>query len=1035
MKGFISSIFSRLVPFLLVEICRAQPVVDIITSSYPNNILQVPVYKRSGNLDVKLSEVPQNHQVEITCGALSSDIGLTNISFITEIIQRGQQDGSVSFSINAAGRAVQVRCSGQSIGGTQFQRASSFGQTSYIQVTRRPTVSLCLDVVNITPSPMAVKKVEISFSESILNDPVILNCSVISSLRASSNPLKVTFTAKTVPVSTRKTNISYILESEGDPVVVACWASSKSTTTPADNLQYTRNTSQGDTAVFMYQIQQATFVPASITSLGRTTVARTVSYLVLESPATNLTQFYCTFHNASQRIASLCAGSFPLRSSLELSSIRVELVTTNMTFEVGDFYKPLIVQINGSSTHRVQRLLDVTCCRDADPKYFMLSTSLSLWIDVYPSMPFKWENISDKSQTTFYSVFDPHCLCDLEVDLCDARCCCDKDCSSFEKQSFPCAPGYFGDASEPTIFEYGCQETWSNGDNYRALFCVVTDNNPFLGLLYDSPPTFAGDSVQFDSLQAGAPKYEYRKNEIRSLVENDVNKNGYRDSVVIKTDRAVLTLPQEIGTNACARYAPVVFLRDFSTWCSSEFSEIMCSKKSSWNALEYLVPSTARSCLTSPQVLNLNSTANSSSVPTHVQYFCQKDSTAFVTEVGNDWDLKSGSFNTQQGSGGESHDSRCAFDDGVSKPPAPIFDENSKRCSNVVLKVAYDFYWKGGKIVQLRARIALGDITASTGNVIVAQRFSVKYTHLATVDATRLPFIQPVVEERSGNPGYIRGKKVIAKANQTTQGHVSLWSTSSTGLCAEAKTSDLTFGENSHTGCLLRLSLNDFINCTLLRNTVLERQRNLVGASFVARRGNATFNKTDDWVPLLSDTAIQPPNATVNQSSSATTVEQTAGSCDEIPSNLRYEILIRQTGIYYGTPQMEIVGARVRYLSRIWKFQCSSGKCYVCNVSRTENGNETRCTDIIQSFAVTSSVDFITLSDDNKTRMKRSQDASPICYQDACPEEVFYPLLTSYDGESREVAIAYGLMLVAIVLLITSVSTSLLQNLKSLTIG
>lgn len=91
----------------------------------------------------------------------------------------------------------------------------------------------------------------------------------------------------------------------------------------------------GDTAVFMYRIPQATFVPASITSLGRTTVARTVSYLVLESPATNLTEFHCTFNNASMRIASPCARSLPMRSLFELSSVRVELVTTNMTFEVG----------------------------------------------------------------------------------------------------------------------------------------------------------------------------------------------------------------------------------------------------------------------------------------------------------------------------------------------------------------------------------------------------------------------------------------------------------------------------------------------------------------------------------------------------------------------------------------------------------------------------------------------------------------------------------------------------------------------------
>ena len=336
-----------------------------------------------------------------------------------------------------------------------------------------------------------------------------------------------------------------------------------------------------------------------------------------------------------------------------------------------------------------------------------------------------------------------------------------QDCSAVEKQKFPCIPGYFGGSTEPAIFEYGCQETWHNGDNYLSILCVVTDNNPFLGLIYDTPPASAGDSVQFDSLQAGAPKYEYQENETRSLTENDVTGSGYRDGVVIKTDRAILTLPQGIGTSSCARYAPVAFLRDTVTWCSSEFSEIMCSEKSSWSALDYLLPSTAYSCLNSPQ-------ANSSSVPTHIEYFCVTDSTAYLTEVGKDWrstDRETFDLNNEQISNDKYTDPRCAFDDGVSKPPVPEFNATSKTCSNVVLKVNYEIYWKGSKIVQLRATLTLGDMAAPASTLVVAQRFSVKFTHLTEVDPRKLPFIRPVLEERSGNPGYITGKKVIAAVN------------------------------------------------------------------------------------------------------------------------------------------------------------------------------------------------------------------------------------------------------------------------------
>jgi hypothetical protein len=83
----------------------------------------------------------------------------------------------------------------------------------------------------------------------------------------------------------------------------------------------------------MYEKPHATFVPSFITSLGQTTSARTVSYLVLESPAENVTKFVCGFIN-NTRDSPCTAGSMSMTSSLDLNSVTVELITTNMTFEV-----------------------------------------------------------------------------------------------------------------------------------------------------------------------------------------------------------------------------------------------------------------------------------------------------------------------------------------------------------------------------------------------------------------------------------------------------------------------------------------------------------------------------------------------------------------------------------------------------------------------------------------------------------------------------------------------------------------------------
>ena len=89
------------------------------------------------------------------------------------------------------------------------------------------------------------------------------------------------------------------------------------------------------------------------------------------------------------------------------------------------------------------------------------------------------------------------------------------------------------------------------------------------------------------------------------------------------------------------------------------------------------------------------------------------------------------------------------------------------------------------------------------------------------------------------------------QVNQTTFGELGLWSTSSTGLCAGAKTSHVSFGVNTFSGCLLKLSLKEMANCGELRQTVLRNQQSLAKATHVARRGNSVLNKSEDWLPLL----------------------------------------------------------------------------------------------------------------------------------------------------------------------------------------
>lgn len=50
---------------------------------------------------------------------------------------------------------------------------------------------------------------------------------------------------------------------------------------------------------------------------------------------------------------------------------------------------------------------------------------------------------------------------------------------------------------------------------------------------------------------------------------------------------------------------------------------------------------------------------------------------------------------------------------------------------------------------------------------------------------------------------------------------------------------------------MLRLSLDDISNCSLLRKTVWTFQARLVQATRVGRSGNADLAVPDDWLPVI----------------------------------------------------------------------------------------------------------------------------------------------------------------------------------------
>ena len=55
----------------------------------------------------------------------------------------------------------------------------------------------------------------------------------------------------------------------------------------------------------------------------------------------------------------------------------------------------------------------------------------------------------------FYTEVAP-CACDLTPDKCDTYCCCDTNCTSEARKSFPCLGGLQGGIDEGKIGERNC---------------------------------------------------------------------------------------------------------------------------------------------------------------------------------------------------------------------------------------------------------------------------------------------------------------------------------------------------------------------------------------------------------------------------------------------------------------------------------------------------------------------------------------------------------------------------------------------------
>ncbi|XP_066295703.1 tectonic-2-like [Branchiostoma lanceolatum] len=235
---------------------------------------------------------------------------------------------------------------------------------------------------------------------------------------------------------------------------------------------------------------------------------------------------------------------------------------------------------------------------------------------------------------------------------------------------------------------------------------------------------------------------------------------------------------------------------------------------------------------------------------------------------------------------------------------------------------------------------------------------------------------------------------------------MTVWSPGVDGLCTSASRAAVTFGEDTISGCTVRLAWDNFQDCVALRAEVRAQQEALVTAEFVSRGGNPNSTLITDWVPVINNDTADPTEAPTVAELEPDVVDQLQGLCQDIPAALNLEILYADVGKENEFVIQEVVGARVSFSSTLWRLQCSgafAAACYGNSSALVDLGNTSTISDLItgavQSFYITSSVTFTKVPALTPTPVKRyyANDTN-VCRRNACWEELFYPVSMAFAG-------------------------------------
>uniref|UniRef100_A0A8D0TWQ9 Tectonic family member 3 n=1 Tax=Sus scrofa TaxID=9823 RepID=A0A8D0TWQ9_PIG len=441
----------------------------------------------------------------------------------------------------------------------------------------------------------------------------------------------------------------------------------------------------------------------------------------------------------------------------------------------------------------------------------------------------------------------PICVCDLTPGTCDINCCCDKDCYLLHPRtvfSF-CLPGSVRSSSwvcvdNSLIFRSNSpfpSRVFMDSNGIKQ-FCVHVNNsklNYFQKL----------QKVNATNFQALAT--EFGGESFTSTFQTPSPPPFYRagDPILTYFPKwsiiSLLRQPAGVGAGGlCAESNPAGFLESESTTCARFFENLTdsCTLEPALNAASYYNFTVLK-------------------VPRGVS------------------DLQNTKFQVPVTL--------------VSQAGPPLLAGNT--CQNVVSKVIYEIETNGTFGIQKVS------VSFEQTNLTVKPSTSLQQHFIIRFRAFQQNTAAALSGPRSGNPGYIVGKPLLALSGGIKHS-MTLLQSQGDGTCS-VKRHEVQFGVNAISGCKLRL---ERVDCSRLQQKIYQTLDGGPRPEHVAIFGNADPAQKEEWTRILSR------NCNVSA--------RHCTSCCVIPVSLEIQILWAYIGLQ-SNPQAHVL--RTRFL-----YQCQS---------------------------------------------------------------------------------------------------------------